>query len=261
MPDKLKPTTDNSPPLKKYLQSVTRILLDYGEFTWPNAFKFTRADGKQIDTFADQAVLDGRLTRGHQKARSWIGCLAVQRMVRSLLEHFLSKGTISWDYAKLYIDKHTAEFQNLRAKFTIVVAKGHKGQYEDNFDQYMSPLPDENAYVCPIVWLMAHALRNGLVVGSTLQEVLDHTFARPDRRVQWTQPFYPVLCVRGNSATLKLDQPASNSTFRYVVHEMGVVSGFLGRAHPHALRYGAAREIAHLPHTGQTHGIVTPREQ
>lgn len=51
----------------------------------------------RIETYLDQQVTLGRLTRGVWHKRQWLGFLMVQKMVTSFAEHHLMHGALSWD--------------------------------------------------------------------------------------------------------------------------------------------------------------------
>ena len=62
----------------------------------------------------------------------------------------------------------------------------------------LRPLDDTSCqHICPIVLILVHAFRNGLVSGTTLGEVPDHASRSPGLRVQWKHPDFPVLCAIG----------------------------------------------------------------
>lgn len=52
---------------------------------------------------------------------------------------------------------------------------------QDDVVKYLRPLDDvQYVHMCPIALLLTHALRNGLVHGTTLEEVLDNAMKQPD---------------------------------------------------------------------------------
>ncbi|KAK9316758.1 hypothetical protein V1524DRAFT_425467 [Lipomyces starkeyi] len=103
--------------------------------------------------------------------------------------------------------------------------------------------------MCTVSLLMIHALRHGLVVGSNIQEVLEHAANTADGRVVWTFPDRPILCAftRTGVKMCDLDEPARTQQLLESVKQMGVVSNILTRVYTHAIRLGAAQDIAHLP--------------
>lgn len=283
-----------------------RTLISYGTFTWKNdQFNFTSHDHSIIRTFVDRAGTEGRLTRGYQKQRSWISFMTVSRLVREFLEHALSKGTRSWDIVvakclsvtlvsalgcragdvmraegysndetlhwcdiRLVLNDNVPEYLRISARITLKYTKGHKMKANDDLIRYLRPLRDKDTHVCPIAWLLAHALRHGLVVGKTITEVITEAFARPDRTIQWTQPTWPVLHAYPRHVPLVLSEhlreSARSGQLAPTIEEMGLIANVLGRVHPHALRLGAARDLAHLPKPkagNSGHGYLTPKVQ
>lgn len=78
------------------IQNGLTVLLDYGIFKYN--YKPTAQEASHIKQFFDTAVADQRLLRGYALHRSWVGFVAVSRMIRSFLEYNLIKGTYSWDH-------------------------------------------------------------------------------------------------------------------------------------------------------------------
>jgi hypothetical protein len=78
----------------------------------------------------------------------------------------------------------------------------------------------------------------------------------PDRVVQWTLPEWPVICAVAISSSLPVNKPMDTTVFNTILRTMFTSSGVLGRITSHALRRGAARDIAHLP-KGSLTGTAT----
>lgn len=274
-------------------------IVDYGVFTWSekDGYHMTRQDASQFRAFLDDAVKAGRLIKGSWCKRTWIGFLTLSRMVRAYIEYCLTKGCGNWDLVvakslsvtlisalgarsgdvtrsdlyhgtqflqyqeiELYVDGQAASFENLRAVVTLTSMKGHKDRMNDDAVFYLRPLNDpEHHHICPITWLLVHVLRNGLVFASTLTEVLDRAFARPDHKVEWKHPRYPVLAAFTHIKPVKcdLEKPAVPHQPLATIKEMGLVSNILCRVYIHATRLGAIREVAHLPPPTNTFGLTT----
>lgn len=143
-----------------------------------------------------------------------------------------------------------SKFSDLRAIFTIRYAKGKKQSLQDDVVKYLRPLDDvQYVHMCPIALLLTHALRNGLVHGTTLEEVLDNAMKQPDRRVMWKFPDRPVLVSfewHDGPRRCALDHPVTNRQVHTTIKQMGVISGILTRIHPHSLRLGTIRDVAHI---------------
>ena len=160
---------------------------------------------------------------------------------------------LKYEDITLYLEAEAGaepRFQDLRAEVTLHYTKNHKAERDAFVVKYLRPLDDtESCHVCPITLLIVHALRHGLVHGSTVEQLLQHNAARPDLRVEWIYPHRPVLTtyVREPFLHCNLDEPASAAQPRRSIKEMGLVAGMLSRCYAHALRLGAIRDYAHLP--------------
>ncbi|KAG6366236.1 hypothetical protein INS49_000412 [Diaporthe citri] len=144
--------------------------------------------------------------------------------------------------------------RDLRAVVTIEFAKGHKDTLNDSTVKYLRPLDDlQSIHVCPIALLLVHALRNGLIHGTTVEDVLSRAAARPDLHVEWAYPDRPVVtAIAHGPRRCELDTPGGGQQLLRTTKEMGVLSGMLSRVCTHSLRLGALRDYAHLPKTVST---------
>ncbi|KAJ4373385.1 hypothetical protein N0V83_003680 [Neocucurbitaria cava] len=159
---------------------------------------------------------------------------------------------MQYKHIELYLPDDVGDepqFHQLRAAVNIEFAKGAKQTLNENFIRYLRPLDDvESVHVCPIALLLVHALRNGLVHGTTVEEVLRHTLAQADRHVKWIYPDRPILtAIARKPSRCDLDVVTSPWQINDTVKQMGVLSGMLTRVHAHALRLGAIRDYAHMP--------------
>ncbi|KAI7239636.1 hypothetical protein KC330_g1825 [Hortaea werneckii] len=266
---------------------AAKVLFSYGHFKWNEAdgFRIDKQCAARFKTWIDGSVKSGKLVRGTWQKRTWIGYTALSRLVRAYFERAIYYGTSSWDvtiarslsmalvaslgvrtgdvgqsrlysgteymqfrHIELSIEGNEAIFANIRASVTIEFAKGLKDELNNDPVRYLRPLNEaHNSHVCPIALLLVHSLRHSLVAGTSLQEVLDNAFRRPDRTVVWLFPDRPVLPAFA-LAPLRcdLDKPARPDQMLHTIREMGLVSGMLDRAYGHALRHGSARDTAHL---------------
>ena len=174
---------------------------------------------------------------------------------------------LQYRHVKLYLEAPTSthtgldnapKLTDLRAEISMEFVKGHKVSRNETFIKYLRPLNEETCrHVCPISLLLTHALRHGLVHGTTIQDVLKHTTAQTDRCVRWTYPNRPVLPMFANDPyRCLLDVPATPTQLLSTVKEMGLLAGMLDRAYTHAIRFGAARDVAHLPSTAAGMGFT-----
>lgn len=113
---------------------------------------------------------------------------------------------------------------------------------------FCDPLKNPSQSVaCPIKLLLVLALRLGYVYGRTIEDCLAHTARRMDRTIQWKVPNAPVFCkMNGNSAFLKLDEPAGQHQVRYTLQQMALLTGILDRVDSRGIRRGALRDQAYL---------------
>jgi hypothetical protein len=263
-----------------------------------DGFKITGHDSERLQTFIADAVKQRRLFKGYWNERTWLGFTTLSRMVTEYLKHFIAKGCCSWDvivakclsitlvaalgaragdvsrsngyhndeflqwgHIRLYVDAESdvANFHDLRAVVTLKFMKGAKDTHGEDSVYYLRPLDDADSHVCPIVWLLIHALRNGLVLAKTLPDVLNQALSRPDHAVEWTNPCYPVLSsfARDRPRRCDLVKPASPYQLSGTIREMGLISNILSRVYTHAMRSGAIRDIAHLPKTNESFGVTT----
>lgn len=270
-----------------------KIILAYGHFNWNelDGLQLGKQASVKFKTWIDKAVKQNQLIRGSWNKKTWIGYTVLSRLVRAYLVRALEHGTTSWDvtiarclsivlvgslgartgdvgrsrqytgteymqyrHIELTIDGEP-EFGNLRARITIEFAKGLKDRMNQETVHFLRPLNESHDnHVCPIALLLVHSLRHSMVAGTTLQEVLNLAFQRQDRRIVWLFPQRPVLPAFANSPLrCELDKPASPGQMLISIRKMGLVAGMLDRAYGHALRHGAARDLAHLP-TGSFEG-------
>ena len=278
---------DKSVPGVEGLVRGLRVLIEYGRFQYDD-WKLTPHEGARIKTFLSDAVHDGRLTKGIWQEKVWLSFMILARMSTTWLRHHLQNGSFLWDYtiARLmsvvliaalgcrsgditrasayqgveYIKwsdvsltlNGPAVWENLRGHIVIRYGKGQKQLKNKNLNLFLQPLLDpQYRAACPVALMITHALRHGLVEGSTITDILTRASARPDRRVLWTHPDRPVCpsFQAGNShdsAQCLLDKPAGSDQVLQSIKKMGLISNILSRVHTHATRAGHARDVAHL---------------
>jgi hypothetical protein len=106
--------------------------------------------------------------------------------------------------------------------------------------------PEDNA-VCPIKWILIHALRNGCVDGISIEDVLQKAFRRKDKTVIWTQPEWPILPSFSNSTNfVDFSKAARYSQVGSTVRFGGLLAGFLAKVAPHDIRRGCFQDMANL---------------
>ncbi|KAH7354634.1 hypothetical protein BKA65DRAFT_226378 [Rhexocercosporidium sp. MPI-PUGE-AT-0058] len=104
-------------------------------------------------------------------------------------------------------------------------------------------LAQDNA-LCPVKWLLIHALRHGLVQSQIFEGLVYRASRRLDSTVVWAYPEYPVLTsLRKGGVFLELSKPALSEQLRNTVKYAGLVAGLLALITPHDLRRGCFQDI------------------
>jgi len=77
--------------------------------------------------------------------------------------------------------------------------------------------------------LIVHALRHGLVSGSTIQDFLNHEVDAADSKVIWLSPDRPVLAAFTSKSTREHDtnKPAGIDQVLQSIKQMDIVSNIL----------------------------------
>lgn len=287
MLDKIRPKIAGKPALSSdFVRNKFTTLIKYGTLTYTKAsgFEITRRDMLRMQTFIDDAVCAGRLTKGCWNKRVGLNFILVSRLGRSWLRHHHQQGTLGWDLvlARLlsivlvsslgcrpgdvarspyykgaeYLKYRNVnlrlegkpQWKNLRAQITLEFCKGKKDKQNANHEVYLRALEDpHHQHACPITLLIIHALRHGLVRGSTVEEVLENAAMAANKQVEWLYPHYPVLAASGSNHSCDVERPAAAAQLLASVKKMALVSNFLSFVTVEALRRGAAQDLAHLP--------------
>jgi hypothetical protein len=103
--------------------------------------------------------------------------------------------------------------------------------------------------VCPVKLLIIHALRIGAVDAATWEQIRAKAIARADKTIQWTTPENPVIpqITISRKAFLNLEKPATTHQAIATMNTMSIKAKCVVRLRVYDLRYGAARDLAHLP--------------
>ena len=114
--------------------------------------------------------------------------------------------------------------------------------------RYLRPLADK-PFLCPLVWLIIHALRHGLVDATTLADLLAQAAAHRKRRVVWLHPEYPVIpgIKRGEGTLVDPSFRAKVVSINSTLQQMGDIAGVLTPLTSHDLRRSSARDMAQIP--------------
>lgn len=276
------------------------VISSYGTFTYSkqSGYKLTRQDGARLQTFLDDAIKAGRLSKGLWQKKVWLNFMTMAQMGRAWLAHHHQHGAWNWDLTlarlmsvvlvtslgcragdasrsryysgpeylqykdfELRMEGEEPRFENLRARVILRHTKGYKDKRNEDVDLYLRPLNNPKYHhMCPITLLLIHALRHGLVLGSTIEQVLSHAVRAPDSKVIWLFPDHPIVAafeIKGQRRCV-LDKPATVDQLLDSVKQMGIVSNILTRVYTHATRLGTAQDLAHLPSTAeQASGFTT----
>ncbi|KAI9793441.1 MAG: hypothetical protein M1816_000335 [Peltula sp. TS41687] len=232
---KIRPTNRGKRgPGVEWLTSAFKILSAYGIFTYPKSsgYELTNRDGLRLHTFLDDAVKDGRLTKGLWHRSVWLNYMTLTRIGRSWLQYHHTNGSLNWDITLsrwlsvvlvaslgcrvgdaarsalwtgdqymlyehidlLLDDRNEPRLENLRARISIEYQKGFKDTRNERLECFVSPIDDPcHPYMCLITLLLIHSLRHGLVRGSNITDVLRHASGAPDGKVECLYPHRPIL--------------------------------------------------------------------
>ncbi|TAQ88753.1 hypothetical protein B7494_g2950 [Chlorociboria aeruginascens] len=244
---KLKSTIRGKPaPSKEVMVGGFGHISAYGTFTYTEAsgYKLTARDGSRMNTWLDDAVKSGRLTKGRWKKRVWLNYIIVSRMAKAWIEHFEKYGTRSWDLviAKLLsivlvaslgmragdvtqsrgykkseylkykdiklqiVGNREPKLENIKASITLEYVKCKKDLMNDDHTFYLRPLEDANeSHMCIISLILTHAFRHNLVRGTTMQEVLNNAIEAPNSEIVWLYPDRPIITAFERIGYTKID--------------------------------------------------------
>ncbi len=107
----------------------------------------------------------------------------------------------------------------------------------------------ENLVLDPIVVLMIHALRNGLIKGGprTIEDILQQISAEPSQTLIWENPTWPVIPAITSSATaLIFPKPAGVHQLHNSLIDAARSGGMLKHPWSHDLRRGSAKDNKQL---------------
>jgi hypothetical protein len=139
---------------------------------------------------------------------------------------------MQYKHIEMVLEGNELKFENLKARIVVEFGKGNKDLLNTENEIFLHPLSDpRQRHMCPLTWLLVHALRHGLVRGSTIQEVLQHAIDAADSNVIWLYPDRPVLAAFNSKSTRELDlsKPAGTAQVLQSIKQMGIVSNILPR--------------------------------
>ena len=208
-----------------YIGAAFDHLMAFGSFSYPD-FNISAHEKARLHTFFDDEFKAGRLYRGLAQQRVFITCSIMNKLGRDWLKHHEDNGTANWDVTLAQLmsivlmaslgcragdisrseDYHGDEYlkwknieltlrssgtdlTGIEAIFTLPYTKAKKKiGNADRVVNIKALTRPGTFHLCPMHLLLIHALRHGLVYGSTIQEVMAHTHTHPTRQVQWRHP-------------------------------------------------------------------------
>ncbi|GAB7344498.1 hypothetical protein MBLNU457_2332t1 [Dothideomycetes sp. NU457] len=173
--------------------------------------------------------------------------------------HYGPDKCVRWKDLHLRLDgARGPTIANLRLTVTLRYCKGSKDvQHEDRIVHFEPLMGTDNAFADPILYILIHALRNALVKGSSIDDVLQRAHERGGT-IQWTLPDYPLLPAihQHAHATLVLNRPAHTQQVLDSLCKMSQLADLSEEFTTGSLRRGAARDVAHLP-PSSIRGVAT----
>jgi len=285
--DKLK-RIQGLPPCEENVETALAVISAYGTFTYAagTGYKLTPNDAARLKSWKAKALQDNRLFRGRKNKIIRLTFVVSSRLVQEYLAHFRKCGTSSWSRtiaralsivlvvacasragditrSQLYKALEYTKYRDmvitlgegdslldLQAVLTLTHVKEYKDKVNMDRVLYFSTMRNPKyLHMCPILMLLTHALRHGLVRGSSIEEVLQHTVNSRSRTVEWLFPERPVLAAfqRGTGVQIKLDHPAPINQLLDTTKSMGLISNLLvPRVTTHNFRHGAAKDLQHI---------------
>lgn len=116
----------------------------------------------------------------------------------------------------------------------------------------------EQNILCPVKLLTIHGLRTGALEETSIHELVRNMATKRNRRARWKTPKNPVFSsmLTGQQGKLVLHKPGNVKQLGLTLQEMCWKAGITARVTSHSLRYGAARDMAHLK-PGAMRGAAT----
>ncbi|KAL1868207.1 hypothetical protein Plec18167_008401 [Paecilomyces lecythidis] len=143
-------------------------------------------------------------------------------------------------------------------RVSLYYTKGEKDAPYEALEHIVKPYGESDLFVIDAVkLLLIHSLRQGACAShkdrntplTTLDEVLRQAYSRRDKKVIWRTPQRPVICAidKIKRRFLTVDTPANVAQVSNTVRDMGLIAGVCQHLTSHAIRYGSARDLAHVP--------------
>ncbi|MCJ1260170.1 hypothetical protein MMC22_000029 [Lobaria immixta] len=275
--DKIKPTFLDKPAVSKItIGHALKVLSQYGTFWYGSAaseYCLTAQDGIRIQTWIDNAVKAGCLVWGRWKKTPRF--IQLEYYAGQIAFNLTDAYCLQYWHIDLVLDNNNSidattvvkppQWMDIRACICFEFTKGHKDTQNQDFTLYLRPVTNmEYVHVWPLALLMIHALRHGLVEGTTLDQILEQTALAADQKVKWLFSSRPVLTAflatpsQKDCFEVKLDKPARIGQLQRNLQEIGLVANLLVPTTLHALRHEAAADVAHLPAARNGMGIAIP---
>ncbi|KAJ9258895.1 hypothetical protein DTO195F2_5133 [Paecilomyces variotii] len=172
----------------------------------------------------------------------------------ALSQHYEGKACLLYEHIEVIVEKQPC-LENVIMRVSLHYAKGEKDRPHEArthiVRQYEAP---ELFAIDAVKLLLIYALCQGACASqkdpnsplTTLDEVLQQAFLRRDYKVVWQIPQRPVICGIEQHGFLSADIPARTQQLRATIQDMGLKAGVCQKLSSYAVRYGSARDLAHV---------------
>ncbi|KAH7398061.1 hypothetical protein BKA64DRAFT_673464 [Cadophora sp. MPI-SDFR-AT-0126] len=253
---------------------IPKLVFEYPDFT------LSAHERLRISVCLKSLLQDGKLTNDPQREAQWVGISLVKRMIVAIVEEGIESGTRSWDvtiakvlsiillgvlgarcgepsvsqgymgveylrWEHIWLKLKPGTKDKLTMRITLMYEKGDRDDSSSNRVVDIDALDSaqDNA-LCPVKWLLIHAMRHGLVQGQNLDDIMTRAASRVDKTVVWSHPQYPVLAsIKKGGIFLDLPKPAQSDQLRNTVKYAGLIAGLLALITPHDLRRGCFQDM------------------
>ncbi|KAA8900888.1 hypothetical protein TRICI_006114 [Trichomonascus ciferrii] len=158
--------------------------------------------------------------------------------------------SLHWSDMNIFVecpDNEEPKPKHVRGIINLRYTKNHKK--DKCVVQISNSMDGSPGYSCILQLAIIHCARNGLVEGSTVQEILRNARDNPRKQIIWKYPDYPVVCLKNRETVkrcLDLDKPAGTSEVLGYLNRCSEAEGMQGRATLHGMRAGGAKDTGKL---------------
>ncbi|KAK2768279.1 hypothetical protein FQN54_000132 [Arachnomyces sp. PD_36] len=129
----------------------------------------------------------------------------------SLSSRYIGNEYLHWKDVHIQVPPDSTDLKEIEIRVVLRYSKAKKDVLQDDIIKHFTLIQNVNyLHVCPIVWILIHALRQDLVKdGPRLEGVLEHARKYNGCIIEWTEPDYPVLAAISLGSGLRQCDPAS----------------------------------------------------